>query len=352
MTATKIEAILNPGRMLADGIPFPDYDRARRLADTAEWYGFWADTGQRYEALGEDALSRGDLVSGGEWLWHASLSFHYAQFMWFHEPELREAGQRRKAELYQRAAAYLMPAADRIEVSFDQTTIPGYLRLPVGNGPYPCVLVLGGLESTKEESYLFENMCLRRGLATFAFDGPGQGEMFFDVKLQPDFERYASAVIDDLAARAEIDIDRLGVIGRSLGGHYALRSAAFDSRLRACVAWGAFVDMSDWEGMPPHTRDGFVYVTGKSADEAAQYLPIALDIREILDNVECLTYVLQGAHDRIFSAKQTQLLASALADKTNCELVVEADGDHCCHNMAEVVRPRMADWLSRQLLAI
>jgi hypothetical protein len=29
--------------------------------------------------------------------------------------------------------------------------------------------------------------------------------------------------------------------------------------------------------------------------------------------------------------------------------VVMAEGNHCCHNLYPVVRPRMADWLVRKL---
>ena len=31
------------------------------------------------------------------------------------------------------------------------------------------------------------------------------------------------------------------------------------------------------------------------------------------------------------------------------EIQVEEDGDHCCHNMGHIVRPRMADWLADRL---
>ena len=112
-------------------------------------------------------------------------------------------GQRRKVELFDRAAPHLSPAGERVEIAFEGATIPGYLRLPAaaGDGPFPCCVLIGGLESTKEESHLFENLCLERGIATFAFDGPGQGEMFFEVKLGPDFERYSSAVLDHLVER-------------------------------------------------------------------------------------------------------------------------------------------------------
>src|SRR5581483_4192079 len=164
------------------------------------------------------------------------LCIHYAQFMWFHDPVRRKAGQLRKVELYDRAAPYLEPPARRIEIEFEGSAIPGYLRLPPGPAPaggWPCAVLIGGLESTKEESLLFEDLCLDRGVATFAFDGPGQGELFFQVKLQPDFERYTSAVVDELEQLPELDSHRLGVLGRSLGGFYAIRSAAHDPRLRA-----------------------------------------------------------------------------------------------------------------------
>ncbi len=346
----KVAAIMNPGRMLSDGIPPSDFAEAAALDDVSKWFDFWAEKGRAYEKLGDEAIAAGATVSGGEWLWHASLSWHYGQFMWFHEIELREKGQRQKVELYKRAAPHFLPAAVRIEVPIDNAVIPGYLRVPAGTGPHPCVLLIGGLESTKEESYLFEALCLRRGVATFSFDGPGQGELFFDVKLQPDFERYASAVLDELESRPELDAGRLGVLGRSLGGYYAMRSAAADPRLQACVSWGAFLDMSDFDTMPEHTADGFVYVSGYTdKDEGRAYLEKALDLGDIIDQLACPTYVLQGVHDPIFPQRQTDLVIEALGGKPNVEIVVEPDGDHCCHNMGQIVRPRLADFLAAKL---
>lgn len=350
-----VGSILHGGRMLADGIPFPDYqEAAAKIGSLEEWFDFWAAKGEAYEELGDRALAAGNSLSGGEWLWQAALSWHYAQFMWFHDPSRRERGQRHKVELYNRAAPHLLPAAERIELPFEGCTVPGFLRLPVGQSPpagWPCALLLGGLESTKEESRLFEELCLRRGLATFAFDGPGQGELFFEVKLQPEFERYASAVLDHLVSRRELDAERIGVIGRSLGGHYALRSAAADARLKACVAWGFFFDMSDFDTMPSHTQDGFVYVTGLEEREAGRsYLQKALDLGDVAGQLRVPTLLLNGRHDPIFPPHQVHLVLSAL-ERAPTEVVIEEQGDHCCHNLAPVVRPRMADWLVNALRA-
>jgi 2,6-dihydroxypseudooxynicotine hydrolase len=350
-TASKIASILNPGRMLADGIPYPDYaDAVRRLDDGEDWFELCMGVSRRYEELGSIALGRGDRVSSGEWLWHAALSAHYAQFMWFHDPDRREAGQRAKAELYRSAAPHFLPAAERVDLPFEDTSIPGYLRRPSdGEGPVPCVVLIGGLESTKEESYLFEAMCLRRGLATFAFDGPGQGEMFFQRKLGPGFERYTSAVVDHLEAAAGIDSGRIGVLGRSLGGYYSVRSAASDPRLRACVAWGACFDLSDFDAMPPHTRDGFVYVTGiEDRDAAREHLERSIDLSDVAGDVRSPTYVLHGYHDVIFSMDQVAKLREQVTNAP-LEIDVEEDGDHCCHNMGAIVRPRMVDWMARAL---
>ena len=352
ITRQSIRSILNPGRMLSDGIPYGDYGEALDHVETLEeWFDFWAQKGDVYEALGDAALAAGNRVSGGEWLWHASLSSHYAQFMWFHDPAKREQGQRRKVELYNRAAPHLLPPAERVEVAFGDTAIPGFLRVPPGDPPaggWPCAVLLGGLESTKEESLRFEELCLRRGLATFAFDGPGQGELFFDVKLQPDFERYTSAVLDELEARDELDATRFGVLGRSLGGFYALRSAAHDDRLRACVAWGFFYDMSDYESMPPVTQRGFAYVTGLDGADAVAYLRETLRLDDAARRLRTRSLLLNGANDPIFPPRQMELVRGALADAP-AEIVVEPEGDHCCHNMGQIVRPRMADWLANAL---
>jgi 2,6-dihydroxypseudooxynicotine hydrolase len=342
------QSLLNMGRMLYDGVPYFDLQRAgEQIADLDQWFDFWAEAGERYELLGEEALASRATVSAGEWLWQASLSFHYAQFMWFHDPTRRELGQRRKVELYNRAAPFFLPAAERIEISFDGVTIPGFLRLPPGEQPtegWPCVLLLGGLESTKEESYGFENLCLRRGLATFAFDGPGQGEVFFQLKLQPEFERYTSAVIDQLEQLEALDKGRLGVIGRSLGGFYALRSGAGDNRLRAVVAWAFFHDMEDFDEMPEHTQEGFLYVAGGSRDQ----LLAALDLSDVAADLRAPTLLLNGHNDPIFPPRQMERTIAALVNARK-EVVIEPEGDHCCHNMGNIVRPRMADWLAQQL---
>ena len=259
-------------------------------------------------------------------------------------------GQRRKQELYRIAAPYLVPAARRFDLDLDRFTIPGYLRLPPGDRQAPCVILLGGLESTKEESYLFEQMCLRRGLATCTFDGPGQGELFFQTGLRTDFERYCSRVIDYLEEQPAIDSSRIGVLGRSLGGYYAVRSAALDRRLQACACWGALFDLSWWDRIPRTTQDGFVYVTRMPDRPSAEgYLQRAVDLRGVAEELRCPLYVLHGGQDTILPGEQVERLDTATRKVQDRTLQVEPEGNHCCHNLSPIVRPHMADWLASRL---
>lgn len=354
-TASTEIPIMNAARMLADGIPYPDFVEATQAIRAVEdWFDFWATKGEDYAILGDAAIADGHHISGGRWLWQAALSLHYAQFMWFQDPARREAGQRRKVELYNRAAPHLDPPACRIEIGFEGCSIPGFLRMPAGPRPtsgWPCVVLIGGLESTKEESLLFENLCLTRGLATFAFDGPGQGELFFQVRLRPDFERYTSAVVDNLEQHPELDSSRLGVLGRSLGGFYAIRSAAYDSRLRACVAWSCFLDLSDFDLFPEHTQAGFAYVAGyDDVAEGKKYVQEVMRLDDVAARVTVPTLLLNGRRDHLFSGEQMQRVARALAN-ARLDVVLEPEGDHCCHNMSHLVRPRLADWLADALEA-
>lgn len=342
----------NATRLLGDGLPGGDVNRARVEVKTwDDWFPFWAKRGDAYEALAREALARKRRRSAGELFWQASLSYHYAQFLWFHDPANREAGQHRKVALYREAAPLFDQPAQRFDLPFEGFTIPGYLRMPAGaTGRVPVVMILGGLESTKEESYLFENRCLARGLATCTFDGPGQGEMYFQAKTRPDFHRFASAVVDWLEKQPGLDAGRLGVIGRSLGGFYAVQCAANDPRFRICVAWGVLFDLSYFDTMKAPSSLGFAYVAGYSDPrEASAYLKKTLDLAGTAEKVKCPVYALHGALDTLIPPSQLDKLRTALAKNPDVTFDMPADGDHCCHNLYHVVRPRMADWAAERL---
>jgi 2,6-dihydroxypseudooxynicotine hydrolase len=102
--------------------------------------------------------------------------------------------------------------------------------------------------------------------------------------------------------------------------------------------------MDDFDTMPEHTQEGFVYVAGGSKDALVE----ALDLSDVADKLRAPTLLLNGRNDPIFPPRQMERTIDALANAQK-EVVIEDEGDHCCHNMGNIVRPRMADWLAKRL---
>lgn len=344
---TPEQEMLNWGRLLLDGIPYADLVAARDRSGDVSWFDHWMATADRYEQLADAALLAGHRRTAAELLLTGSLAAQYGQFLWF--DERRQRGQERKAELYRRAAPLLDPPAERFDLPIDDTSIPGYIRVPRGaESPQPCVVLLGGLESTKEESFRFEELLLERGMAIATFDGPGQGEMFPETPLRGDYERYTSTVVDALVADPRIDSERIAVLGRSLGGYYALRSASLDPRFVACVSWGGFVDMDGWDTETPMTKASWQYVSAMpTMDEAREFVCKNLDSRPVLHQLKVPTYVLHGSLDEIPDSEIDVLVEHAV--NAQLEIDIEPEGDHCCHNLGPEPRLRMADWLADRL---
>src|SRR5207244_1811196 len=117
---------------------------------------------------------------------------------------------------------------ERIEIPFEGSRIVVNVRRPSGAARPPVVILVPGLDSTKEEFPRWEETFLRRGLAVASLDGPGQGEAGYDLPMRPDYEVPVAALLDVVVRRADIDGARIGIAGLALGNHYAARAAAFE----------------------------------------------------------------------------------------------------------------------------
>jgi 2,6-dihydroxypseudooxynicotine hydrolase len=85
----------------------------------------------------------------------------------------------------------------------------------------------------------------------------------------------------------------------------------------------------------------------ETLDEARDHLRVALETRPVLTNLTCPTYVLHGSLDEIPMTFIDTLQAHVTeADLT---IVIEREGDHCCHNLGMRPRYEMADWLADTL---
>lgn len=337
-------------RLVADGVDPNDIEAVRTQVKLwEEWPKAWGERGDAHRAWAEECLAAGHRITAGEALVRATLCYHFGQIIAFDDPNGKAAMQRRKTEAFREASPLLRPAAECIEVPWRNLTLPGYLRLPETAKPAPCVVLVPGLDATKEDFHTFAEMCLRRGIGIFAFDGPGQGEMRARSPLGEGFETSIVAVIDYLALRPEIDPRRIAILGRSLGGHYVLRAAAIDTRVAATVVFGGLYDYSYWDSMPPLVREGFRQALGAATEKEAYALIGGNTLDGCLKNVHCPVLVVHGKLDRIIPWKQAVRMVDEMPGRA--ALMLDEDGVHCCHNHAIRYRPAMADWLATALRA-
>lgn len=151
-------------------------------------------------------------------------------------------------QTFARAVADALPRVTPVDVPYGTSALHAYRVEPLGVGSrrrHPTVILYGGLDSVGEEVYLWLGEQLaRRGVAVLVVDGPGQGATLRlrNIPSRHDYEVVTKAVIDCLEAQADVDPKRIGVVGVSLGGYYAARSA-LDRRVRATVAWTGLWDL-------------------------------------------------------------------------------------------------------------
>jgi dipeptidyl aminopeptidase/acylaminoacyl peptidase len=242
----------------------------------------------------------------------------------------------------------LDPTGERVEIVFESGRLVGTLRRPPGASRPALVVLIPGLDSVKEEFFYWEEVFLKRGLATFSLEGPGQGECGEQLRIRPDYEAAAAAALDALAGRPDLDPRRIGLAGVSLGGYYAFRTAAFEPRVRAavgnCTPWnfGAC-----WPHLPGLSRQAFQYHSGAASEAEALAKAEQLSLDGAAQRIRQPLLVIHGKADRLIPWQQAHQIVAAVGG--SAELAMFDDGNHVCNNLPYLYRPLTADWLKEKL---
>jgi 2,6-dihydroxypseudooxynicotine hydrolase len=337
-------------RLAAVGIPQGVLDGLfARATSWDTWGPAWDAQGEEEEAYARDLLRRGHRLSAGEIFHLAALCYHFGQLVLFHDLPTKARLSRRREAAFRAGAPHLHPPARVFSVGAPGGgALRGYLRLPAGRpGRAPCVFVVPGADSVKEENLTFSDVLLRRGLAVVCFDGPGQGETRQDLPFAHDYERFIAPLVRQVAQDPAIDPGRLGLAGFSFGGYLAPRVAAALPEIRGCAVLGGCYDLNCWEAMPALLKEDFAYVFGvKTWPEAAeQARRVSLD--PVLPRLRCPFLIVHGKRDGIFPWSDAERMAARAGGPT--DLLLYEDGDHCCHNVSHRSKPAVADWLADRL---
>ena len=172
-------------------------------------------------------------------------------------PEVKVIGQKKGDGFVRFEITYLAAEGE---------PVPAYLLVPTDRPPgkrLPAMLALHQTTPLEKKevagegglpNLAYAKELAQRGYVVLAPDYPSLGDYRYDFRKS----RYASGTmkgifnhirgVDLLQAREDVDPERIGVIGHSLGGHNAIFVGAFDTRLKVIVASCGWTPFHDFKG--------------------------------------------------------------------------------------------------------
>ena len=336
-------------RFVSNGVPLTDFEEVTAgVSRWEDWCRAWCERAAVHEAIGRKILAEGNQLSAGEHLTRAAVCYHFAKFVFVVDYGQMKDAHRKAVDCRNLALPLLAPPGERVAIPYEGSHLYGNLRKPFGVVNPPVVVMCMGLDSTKEEMDSNEGVFLARGMATLAFDGPGQGEGEYDFAIRGDYEVPVRAVVDYVVTRTDLDAARIGLWGVSLGGYYAPRAAAFEKRIKACIALsGPFEWAEFFDRLPELTRHTFQVRCKSPTDAEARKRAATLTLKDVAKNITCPLFIVAGKLDRIIPWQEGERLAAAASGPVvRCFL---DDGNHVANNRVYRYRSRSADWMAQQL---
>lgn len=248
--------------------------------------------------------------------------------------------------------------------------VPAFLLIPhERKGKLPAVLCLhqtNGKLGKEEPAGLGGNPNLHyalhlaeRGYVTLAPDYPSFGEYPYDFKKSDYVSGSMKAVwnnmraIDLLQSLPEVDPERVGCIGHSLGGHNAMFTAAFDTRIKALVSNCGFTSFPKYYGgkLAGWTSDRYMpLIRTKFALDPAK---IPFDFPGVVAAFAPRAFLASSPvgddNFEISGVRDCIAAATPVYELLGVKNKLAANYPNCKHDFPPDVRKTAYDWLDRWL---
>lgn len=216
------------------------------LYDTVKGYrgGNWIYEWSKQAMLWQQRAGQteDEATAGRHWL-KASNLYSIAAYPHLKGDELAEQAQALGNRAYEEAALRLPFQIRELEFTVPGgSPVSGFLHQPKGDGPFPTVLMCGGLDALQSDYFnLFENYFAPLGIAMLTLDMPSVG-FSAKWKLTQDSSLLHQHVLKSLPNLPWIDHTRVALFGFRFGANVAVRLAYLESpRLRAVACLGPVV---------------------------------------------------------------------------------------------------------------
>lgn len=204
--------------------------------DADSWVAAFTEYGDYCTVQADEWQKRGWIHQSGQMRLNAFASYRSA---WQFAP----VGDPFKT-IYTRMRAAYAPALHQLglpatffNVPYKGKSLPG-VYVQSANPNAPVVLLIGGSDTCFEEIFLTVGRSLWEfGYSVAMADLPGQGITMADgLHWEVESEKPVSAIVDLLVGRFQAVPGRIAMLGYSLGGYFACRTAGYEHRFGAVIA--------------------------------------------------------------------------------------------------------------------
>ena len=339
-----------------------------RQSEPDAWPEEWCAMASRLEKVADKAAAEGRNLTAGNYYLRAGMYYFTAERFIYPGDHKRKVG--RQSLQCQRAGLERRHSnIEFVEVPYENTTLPAiFMKAPGVTGRAPTVVVFDGMDNCKEMSVLFNGLeFAARGWHTLAIDGPGQGESLRlrELYARHDYEVPGKAAYDYVAARPDVDAQKVAVMGYSFGGYYAGRVAAFEKRYAAGVAFAALHwDLAAWqreikrrhEVDPKNTAQSafhFRWIMGHIDDgDAAIEKAAKFSLAGVAEKITCPFLIVHAEDDKVVPVASAHKLYAAVGSERKTLRILTAEDGGTYHAQADnrqVGVDYIADWLAANL---
>jgi dienelactone hydrolase len=347
--------------------PLQEAAKQPDAAGTAAFRETWQRMADKLCMLAEEDESRGRLLSAGEKYNRAAVYLITCERLQAHGAPGRVDLYRRHLELFDKGVKLSGENCRRVEIPYEGKVLPAlYTRAEGMQGRVPLVVQINGLDSTKEMLYRvgMPAWLARRGISSLVLDQPGTGEALrlHDIKARYDSEHWASRVVDWLEQRDDVDAERIGLEGVSLGGYYCPRAVAFEPRFACGAVLGANHDWRDVQkkrmaregDLPvPHYWEHVRWVWGAKDNEEFMHIAEKIHLDGVVERIRVPFLVTHGAKDSQIPLQWAQRTYDQLVSSPKRELKVftdrEGGAQHASFDNGINAGHYIADWLTETL---
>jgi alpha-beta hydrolase superfamily lysophospholipase len=354
-----------------------------REGEPDAWSEEWCAMAGRLETIADEAAAEGRHHTAGNYYLRAG-NYYYTGERFVPPGERKLAVYRKALRCYRAGLQRRHPNIEFVEVPYEGSvrdrgtggspappsaaTLPAYfMKAPRAAGRAPTVVLFDGMDNCKEMSVLFAGLeFASRGIHTLAIDGPGQGEALRLRKLyaRHDYEVSGTAAYEYVAGRADVDAQKVTIMGYSFGGYYAPRAAAFEPRYAACVCLGALHwDVHAWQAQmrgraqsaPKEIAQSnfqFQWILGVNDADTAIERARQFSLKDVAAKITCPVLITHGINDRMVPVEAAYELYAALATPRKTLKIFTPDeggAEHCQVDNRQAGIDYIADWIGSNI---